>query len=228
VDDLAAVVWAFHGGQEGTKAVADILTGAANPGGKLPYSIPRHVGQVPIHHGQKVGSGYRRTPSDMHQGYLDLPATPLFAFGHGLSYTTFAYGDLTLDCATVPVDGSVTVSVPITNTGGREGDEVVQLYFHDTATGVTRPAQELVGFTRIHLAPGASTTVDFTVRMSQLGYLGVDGEFVLEPGPIDVSVGAASDDIRARNRFEVTGDTIDLRGRRSYLSHATTRPPAER
>ncbi|WP_105975658.1 glycoside hydrolase family 3 N-terminal domain-containing protein [Streptomyces geranii] len=222
VDQLAAVVWAFYGGQEGTRGIADILTGAAEPGGRLPYSIPRQVGQVPLHHGQKTGSGYRRTDQDMHRGYLDLPATPLFAFGHGLGYTTFSYGELTLDATEVPVDGTVTVSVPITNTGDRAGDEVVQLYFHDTATGLTRPAQELVGFQRVHLSPGATATVGFTVRMSQLGYVGLDGAFVLEPGPVDVSAGAASDDIRATGRFEITGDTITLDGRRSYLSEATT------
>ncbi|MCX5356239.1 glycoside hydrolase family 3 C-terminal domain-containing protein [Streptomyces mirabilis] len=223
VDQLTAAVWAFYGGQEGTRAIADILTGAAEPGGRLPYSIPRHVGQVPLHHGQKTGTGYRRTDQDMHRGYLDLPATPLFAFGHGLGYTTFSYGELTLDAAEVPVDGTVTVSVQVTNTGDRPGDEVVQLYFHDTATGLTRPAQELVGFRRLHLAAGATATVEFTVRMSQLGYVGLDGTFVLEPGPVDVSVGAASDDIRTTGRFEITGDTITLDGRRSYLSEAVTR-----
>ncbi|MFF3577688.1 beta-glucosidase family protein [Streptomyces mirabilis] len=223
IDQLTALVWAFYGGQEGTRAVADVLTGVTEPGGRLPYSIPRHVGQVPLHHGQKTGSGYRRTDQDMHRGYLDLPATPLFAFGHGLGYTTFHYGELTLDRAEVPVDGAITVSGPVTNTGDRAGDEVVQLYFHDTATGLTRPAQELVGFQRIHLAPGATATVEFTVRMSQLGYVGLDGAFVLEPGPVDVSVGPASDDIRTTGRFEITGDTITLDGRRSYLSEAVTR-----
>lgn len=223
VDQLAAVVWAFYGGQEGTRAIADVLTGRAEPGGRLPYSIPRHVGQAPLHHGQKTGSGYRRTDQDMHRGYLDLPATPLFAFGHGLGYTTFHYDELTLDAAEVPVDGAVTVTVPVTNTGDRPGDEIVQLYFHDTATGLTRPAQELVGFRRLHLAAGATVAVEFTVRMSQLGYVGLDGAFILEPGPVDVSVGAASDDIRVTGRFEITGDTIALAGRRSYLSEAVTR-----
>lgn len=223
VDQLAAVVWAFYGGQEGTRAIADVLTGRAEPGGRLPYSIPRHVGQAPLHHGQKTGSGYRRTDQDMHRGYLDLPATPLFAFGHGLGYTTFHYDELTLDAAEVPVDGAVTVTVPVTNTGDRPGDEIVQLYFHDTATGLTRPAQELVGFRRLHLAAGATVAVEFTVRMSQLGYVDLDGAFILEPGPVDVSVGAASDDIRVTGRFEITGDTIALAGRRSYLSEAVTR-----
>ncbi|WP_019926606.1 beta-glucosidase [Nocardia sp. BMG111209] len=223
VDDLAAVVWAFYGGQFGTRAVADVLTGAAEPAGRLPYSIPRHVGQVPIHHGQKTGSGYRRTDRDMHRGYLDRPATPLFAFGHGLSYTTFRYGELSLDRTDVPADAAVTVTVPVTNTGDRAGDEVVQLYFHDTATGLTRPAQELVGFRRVRLDPGATATVEFTIRMSQLGYVGPDGAFILEPGPVGVMAGAASDDIRSRGSFEITGDTIVLDGRRSYLSEAVTR-----
>src|SRR5437879_13668299 len=117
-----------------------------------------------------------------------MPSTPLFAFGRGLSYTSFAYSDLTLGAEQVPIDGSVTISVRVTNTGSRVGDEVVQLYFHDRATGVTRPYQELVGFKRVHLAPSASTIVEFEVQMSQLRHIGLSGDFILEPGPIDVSV----------------------------------------
>lgn len=224
VDHLPALLWGYYGGQAAGAAMADVIFGQATPGGKLPYSIPRHSGQVPISHAQKNGSGYRRAPGDMHGGYLDMPSTPLFAFGHGLSYTSFTYADLRLSAEQIAIDSAVTISVRITNTGPRVGDEVVQLYFHDRATGVTRPAQELVGFKRIHLEPSASTVVEFEVQMSQLGYVGISGDFILEPGPIEVWVGSASDDIRAQGRFEVVGETINLHGRRSYLSTVVEQP----
>jgi beta-xylosidase len=130
-----------------------------------------------------VGSGYRRTPVDIHKGYLDMPSTPLFAFGHGLSYTTFDYSPLKLTSDTVDVSGEARVSLTVTNTGKRRGTEVVQLYAADTATGVTRPAQQLIGFTQVDLEPGASKTVTFVVPMSLLGYTGLSGDFVMEPRP---------------------------------------------
>ncbi|MFF1876013.1 glycoside hydrolase family 3 C-terminal domain-containing protein, partial [Kitasatospora herbaricolor] len=216
---LSALVHAYYSGQRGTRAIADALFGVTNPGGKLPYSMPRHTGQVPIYAGQHNGSGYRRTESDMHKGYRDLPATPLLAFGHGLSYASFAYSDLTLSDSTVDSDGSIEVSVTVTNTGAVSGDEVVQLYFSDTATLLVRPAQELVGFRRVSLDPGEATTVPFTVQLDQLAYLDVDGTtYILEAGPIEVLVGSASDDIRAGAAFDVVGPTVLLGRRRSFLS----------
>ncbi|HEY2557040.1 MAG TPA: glycoside hydrolase family 3 N-terminal domain-containing protein [Diaminobutyricibacter sp.] len=218
---LSALIHAYYGGQQGTRAIANALFGIENPGGKLPYSMPRHTGQVPIYAGQHNGSGYRRTESDMHKGYRDLPATPLFAFGHGLSYTTFAYSDVTLSDTTVDSSGSIEVSVTVRNTGAVTGDEVVQLYFSDTATGLARPAQELVGFRRVALEPGAAQTVTFAVTLDQLAYLGVDGStWIVEPGPIDVLVGSASDDIRVHERFEVTGPTVTVGRSRSFLSES--------
>ena len=169
---LSALMHAYYSGQQGTRAVAQALFGITNPGGKLPYSMPRHSGQVPIYAGQHNGSGYRRTASDMHKGYRDLPATPLFAFGHGLSYTSFVYSGLTLSGTAVESTGSIEISVAIENTGTVTGDEVVQLYVSDTATGLVRPAQELAGFRRVTLAPGEVKTVTFSVQMDQLGYLG--------------------------------------------------------
>ena len=146
IDRLPAVLTAYYGGPHQGIAIADALFGATNPGGKLPVTLPRHVGQVPIHHGQHPGSGYRRTKVDIHKGYLDMPSTPLFPFGHGLSYTAFDYGPLELERDTVDVAGEAQLSLTVTNTGGRRGTEVVQLYAADTATGVTLPAQQLVGF----------------------------------------------------------------------------------
>ena len=213
---------AYYGGPHQGAAIADALFGVTNPGGKLPLTIPRHVGQVPIHHGQRYGSGYRRTNADIHKCYLDLPSTPLFAFGHGLSYTTFDYGPLELESDTVDVGGEARLSLTVTNTGDRRGTEVMQLYAADTATGVTLPAQQLIGFARVDLEPGASQTVRFVVPMSLLACTGLSGEVVIEPGPVEVSVGSSSSDIRSSTTFTVTGQTRTISGEeRAFLSVAT-------
>nr|WP_228768921.1 glycoside hydrolase family 3 N-terminal domain-containing protein [Mycolicibacterium malmesburyense]CRL76040.1 xylosidase/arabinosidase [Mycolicibacterium malmesburyense] len=211
VGELPAVLTAYYAGPHQATAIADAIFGIANPAGKLPFTMPRHAGQVPIHSGQKTGSGYRRTDADPHTGYLDMPATPLYAFGHGLSYTTFAYGPLELGGDTVDAAGAATASVVVTNSGRRRGTEVVQLYAADTAAGVTLPAQQLVGFARVDLEPGASRSVTFTLPMSVLAYTGISGALVMEPGPVELSVGTSSADIRARATVTVTGETRAFR-----------------
>jgi beta-xylosidase len=222
IDRLPAVLTAYYGGPRQGPALADALFGVTNPGGKLPYTLPRHVGQLPIHHAQKTGSGYRRTKADIHKGYLDMPSTPLLPFGHGLSYTTFEYSPLKLEKDTVDVSGEARVSLTIKNTGTRRGTEIVQLYAADTATGVTLPAQQLVGFARLDLPPGVSKTVSFLVPMSLLAYTGLSGDFVMEPGPVELSVGASSSDIRASATLTVTGKTRVIRGEdRAFFSVAT-------
>jgi beta-glucosidase len=222
IDSLPAVLTAYFGGPYQGIAIAEALFGVTNPGGKLPYTVPRHVGQVPIHHGQRTGSGYRRTATDIHKGYLDMPSTPLFAFGHGLSYTTFEYSPLKLESDTVDVSGELRLSLTVTNTGERDGTEVVQLYLSDTATGVTLPAQQLVGFIRLDLEPGTSKKVSFAVPISLFGYTGVSGKFIIEPGPVEVSAGGSSNDIRTSTKFTVTGKTRTISGdNRSFLSITT-------
>jgi beta-glucosidase len=173
IDRLPAVITGYYGGPHQGVALADALFGVTNPAGKLPITLPRHVGQVPIHHGQHPGSGYRRTQADIFKGYLDMPSTPLFPFGHGLSYTTFDYGPLQLGSDTVHVGGELKVSLRVTNTGKRAGTEVVQLYAADTATGVTLPMQQLIGFARVDLESGAAKIVSFVVPMSLLAYTGI-------------------------------------------------------
>jgi beta-xylosidase len=225
IDRLPAVLTAYYGGPHQGTAIADALFGVTNPGGKLPVTLPRHVGQVPIHHGQHPGSGYRRTKADIHKGYLDMPSTPLCPFGHGLSYTTFDYGPLELESDTVDVGGELRVSLTVTNTGSRRGIEVVQLYAADTATGVTLPMQQLVGFARVDLESGASRTVSFVVPMSLLAYTGFSGELVMEPGPVELSAGSSSSDLRASATFTVTGQTRMISGEdRAFLSVATVGP----
>jgi beta-glucosidase len=222
IDHLPAVLTAYYGGPRQGPAIADAIFGVTNPSGKLPYTLPRHVGQVPIHHAQKTGSGYRRPKADIHKGYLDMPSTPLFAFGHGLSYTTFEYSPLKLACESVDVSGDARVSLAITNTGTRRGTEIVQLYAADTASGITLPAQQLVGFARVDLEPGATKTVTFVVPLSMLAYTGASGNLIMEPGPVELSAGSSSSDIRSTATFIVTGTTRIIKGEdRAFLSEAT-------
>jgi beta-xylosidase len=222
IDKLPAVITDYYGGPHQASALADAIFGVTNPGGKLPFTIPRHVGQVPIHLGQKWGSGYRRTKEDIHKGYLDMPSTPVFSFGHGLSYTTFEYSPLKLQSENVDVNGEARMSLAVTNSGKRRGTEVVQLYAADTATGITLPAQQLIGFIRVDLEPGASKTVLFVVPMSVLAYTGLSGELIMEPGPVEVSAGSSSSDIRSSAKFTVIGKTRTVRGKdRAFFSVAT-------
>jgi beta-glucosidase len=222
IDQLPAVLTAYYGGPHQGTAIAEAICGVTNPSGKLPITIPRHVGQVPIHHGQRNGSGYRRNKADIHRGYLDMPSTPLFPFGHGLSYTTFDYSPLKLASNSVDVAGELRASLTIRNTGKRHGTEIVQLYAADTAAGVTLPAQQLIGFERVELEPDGSKTISFVVPLSVLAYTGVSGDLVMEPGPIEVSVGSSSSDIKSTATLNVTGKTRIIRAEdRAFLSTTT-------
>lgn len=215
----SAVVVAPYGGPHGPRAVAEVLLGEVNPSGKLPYSIPRHSGQVPVYHHKRNGSGqYQALPPAVDHHYLDLPATPAFPFGHGLSYTDFELQDLQYD-AVVQVDGSLRVSAQVIHTGARAGDVVVQLYAQLRSTGVTRPAQQLLGFARAALEPGAASTVTFHVDASLLGCTGLDGKFAIGPGRASLFVGLHSDDRALSGDFEIVGSTRRLSSeQRSFLS----------
>ena len=144
-DHASAIVEAWYVGQEGGTAIGEVLFGDVNPGGKLPVTIPRSVGQLPVY--------YNRRPTSF-RPYLDMTREPLWPFGHGMSYTTFSISDPTITPASITPDGRATVSVDVANTGTRDGDEVVQLYLHDVVSSVTRPVLELRGFKRVTLAPG--------------------------------------------------------------------------
>lgn len=222
-DELPALLYGYYGGQHASTAMAEVLFGDVSPSGKLPISIPRHSGQVPVYSGQPTGTGYRRTSRDAHQDYLDLPARPLFPFGHGLSYTAFEYSDLVVGPREVEATGAVTLTLTLRNSGDRSGTEVVQFYVSDHATGVTRPARELVGFARVDLGPGETAEIDCVVDLAQLAYLGLDGRLQVEPGPVEILVGASSDDIRLRGQLEVVGETVVFEHRSAFLSAATVR-----
>jgi beta-glucosidase len=192
-ETVPAILEGWYLGQEGGTAVGEVLFGDVNPGGKLPISFPRHVGQLPVFYGRKPTS---------FRGYLDRTRDPLFAFGHGLSYTTFAYGDLTVAPAQIGPQGSATVKVTVRNTGARAGDEVVQLYVRDLVASVTRPRRALKGFERVSLKPGESRTVEFILGPAELSLVGADLQRVVEPGTFDVMVGGRPDQL-ATAKLEV-------------------------
>ncbi len=175
-----AILECWYPGQEGGTAVAEVLFGDVNPGGKIPVSFPRSVGQLPLF--------YNRKPTAM-RGYLFDSTRPLFPFGHGLSYTTFSYSAPTVSPARIPADGRATASVEVTNTGARAGDEVVQLYIRDEVSRATRPVMELKGFRRITLSPGERRTVTFEVGPEHLAYHGPDLKRVRRARPLPIDAG---------------------------------------
>ncbi|POX42224.1 glycosyl hydrolase [Streptomyces sp. Ru73] len=194
-----AVLVAWHPGTEAGNALADVLFGTVNPGGKLPVSFPRTVGQIPIHYNHE-STGRPYDPDNKYTSkYLDLPNGPQFPFGHGLSYTEFTLGGPKLSRSSVPAQAlrkgdTLEVSVSVRNTGKRAGDEVVQLYVHDKAASITQPVRKLRGFRRVTLEPGGSTTVRFRLGAEDLGFWTNDtrGRFVLEEGTFDLYVGTSS------------------------------------
>jgi beta-glucosidase len=175
-------------GQEGGTAFADVLFGDVNPGGKLPITFPRSVGQLPAYYNHKPSAG---------RSYLWAEKTPLFPFGHGLSYTRFEYKNLQVTPAAIKPDGQAAVRVEVTNIGVYPGDEVVQLYIRDILTGrVTRPVKELKGFRRITLQPGESQVVEFMITSEALSYLDEKMVRVVEPGMFEVMVGTSSVEVQ--------------------------------
>jgi beta-glucosidase len=185
-EHVPAILDGWYLGQEGGTAVADVLFGDANPGGKLPITVPRSVGQLPDYYYQKPSAK---------RGYLGSTTQPLFPFGWGLSYTTFKYANLHLNPATIGTSGETKVSVDVSNTGKVRGDEVAQLYIRDEVSSVTRPIKELRGFRRITLEPGETRTVEFTVGFDQLSFLDLDMHRVVEPGTFKIMVGGNSVDV---------------------------------
>jgi beta-glucosidase len=199
-----AILEAWIPGEEGGGAVADILFGDANPGGKLPVSFPRHVGQLPVFYNHKP-SGMK---SHWYGDYVSEKATPLYPFGHGLSYTMFEYSDLSMDREQATTGQTLDVTLKVTNTGNVRGDEVVQLYIRDEFASVPRPVKELKGYARLTLDPGASKTVTFGLPVDQLAFYDTRLDLVLEPGRVLVMVGSSSTDIRLTGEFEIVGEGV--------------------
>jgi beta-glucosidase len=194
-EHVPAIMEAWWNGVEGGDAIADVIFGNYNPAGRLPLTVYASESQVPPQDEYDVTKGFT---------YMYIRGEPLFAFGHGLSYTTFQYGKLELSGERIAPDGQITATVDVTNVGQREGDEVVQLYVREVKPCLTRPGEELRGFQRIHLKPGETRKVTLTVPGEKLAFYDENiHAFRVNPGPFQILVGAASDDIRAKAGFEV-------------------------
>ncbi|GIV60394.1 MAG: beta-glucosidase [Rhodothermaceae bacterium] len=201
LDDVAGVLYAWYPGEAGGLAVADVLFGDYNPAGRLPITFPVSEGQLPLY--------YNHAPTGRGDDYLDLTGQPLFPFGFGLSYTTFAYSNLRIEPNPATPGGAslpgpvATIRCTVRNTGPRAGDEVVQLYLRDVLASTARPVMELKGFQRIHLAPGEAKDVTFELTPEHLQMLNRDGVWVVEPGTFRIMIGRSSKDIRLRGMLEV-------------------------
>jgi beta-glucosidase len=199
VDKVPAILEAWMGGTEAGNATADVLFGDVNPGGKLPVTFPRVVGQVPIYYNHLNTGRPPDANSRFTSKYLDVPWTPQFPFGYGLSYTQFKITNLQLSETQIKTDGTLRISVEVENAGKRVGDEVVQLYIRDMAASVARPVKELKGFKRVTLKPGEKQRVEFTLGPEHLGFYNREMKFVVEPGEFKVMVGSSSEDVIEKN-----------------------------
>jgi beta-glucosidase len=199
-DHIPAIVEAWLPGEKGGTAVADVIFGDYNPSGKLPVTIPRHVGQLPVYYNQVPS---RLTSIRAVGSYVDLPATPLWEFGFGLSYTSYEYDNLRISPEEIGAYGEVIISVDVKNSGESRGSEVVQLYVRDLLATVTSPVKELKGFKKVKLEPGETEHVEFILNHESLALYNRFMECVVEPGTFEVMVGSSSEDIRQTGRFEV-------------------------
>jgi beta-glucosidase len=205
-------------GEAGPAAIAEILAGDVDPGGRLPVTVPRHVGQVPLTYRHHTTGGKSNWKID----YVDGPTSPLWPFGHGMSYTTFTIDHLRIDKGVLETAGdAVTIRVDVTNTGRRAGDEIVQLYVRDEEATVARPVRELRGFQRVALAAGECRTVAFRLSTEQLAYYDIEMRRVVEPGLVRLAVGRSSVDLPLTGEVALVGPTVALTDRRDYLTAAS-------
>ena len=223
--NCAAVLLAWVPGDFGPAAIADIVSGMDEPGGRLPVSMPRNVGQVPLNYRHHPTGGRSNPLGD----YVDGPAGPLWPFGFGLGYTSFELSNLRLDRPTLDTSGGcVAISVDVTNVGQRVGDEVVQLYIRDEEATVARPVVELRGFQRVTLDPHETRTVEFTLHAEQLAYTGIDSRRTIEPGRISLLVGRSAHDLPLHATLDLLGPNVDLPVRRRSIGQVGSsdrRPP---
>ncbi|HEX8773928.1 MAG TPA: beta-glucosidase BglX [Pyrinomonadaceae bacterium] len=203
-ENSPAILETWFAGTQGGNAIADVLFGDVNPGGKLPVTFPRSVGQLPLYYNHRNTGRPPDVNNKYSSKYLDVPWTPLFPFGYGLSYTQFRLADLRLSAQRIAPDGRLTASVEVENTGKRAGDEVVQLYIRDMAASMTRPVRELKGFERVTLRPGERRRVEFTLTPEHLGFYNREMRFVVEPGTFKVFAGTSSEG-GLEASFEVAG-----------------------
>lgn len=199
-DHIPAILETWFAGEEQGNAVADVLFGDVNPSGKLPVSLPQSIGHIPVFYNCKPSArGYYKkpgAPGKPGRDYVFATPDPLYEFGHGLSYTEFAYSDLTLSPTEIPPGGQVEVSVKVKNTGKVAGAEVVQLYLNDVVSSVTTPLRELRGFSKIRLDPGATTTVTFSLGPKDFRLLDGNLNWTVEPGVFEIMIGGLEDSFR--------------------------------
>jgi beta-glucosidase len=191
-ENSPAILETWFAGTQGGNAISDVLFGDVNPGGKLPVTFPRNVGQIPIYYNHKNTGRPTDVNNKYTSKYLDVPVTPLYPFGFGLSYTQFRTSNLQLSAPSIPANGRLTVSVEVENVGKRAGDEVVQLYVRDVASSRTRPVRELKGFERVTLRAGEKRRVEFTLTPAELGFYNREMRFILEPGQFRIFAGNSS------------------------------------
>jgi beta-glucosidase len=203
--NVPAILESWMGGSQGGHAIADVLFGDVNPGGKLPVTFPRSVGQSPMYYNYLNTGRPPEAENKYTSKYLDMPWTPLFSFGFGLSYTKFKISNLQLSASSIPLNGKLTVSVEVENTGQRAGDEVVQLYIRDPVASLSRPVKELKGFQRVTLQPGQKRKVEFLLDREHLGFWNRQMRFVVEPGEFRVMVGSSSADL-IESKFQVAAN----------------------
>ncbi|MEU2388757.1 glycoside hydrolase family 3 N-terminal domain-containing protein [Streptomyces sp. NPDC012461] len=211
--ESAAVVQSFFPGVEGTHAIAGVLAGRVEPSGRLPVSVPRGTGAQP--------STYLGARLAQASDVSNIDPTPAFGFGHGLTYTSFDWTDLTVDTSQAPTDGEVTLGLTVRNTGGRPGTEVVQLYLHDPVASVVQPVQRLVGYTRVALEPGQSRRVHVTVPADVASFTGRDGRRIVEPGVLHLRLAASSTDARLTATVTLTGPEREVDHTRRFHAEFT-------
>lgn len=221
--NIPAILEVWHPGQSGGTAISDVLFGKVNPGGKLPFTILKHAGLIPCYADHQKGSGYDDRgglPIYIEGGYINESGAPLYPFGHGLSYTSFSIDGLELSDSAVPADGVIEISCKVTNTGDREGDQVVQLYVTDRCASLVRPNKELAGFKRVRLQPGKRCKVTFRLHANQLAFLNNKMQWIVEAGEVDVFIGAASNDKAVEGSFTISDSRILQNSSREYYSEA--------
>ena len=219
---LDAILEAWSPAETGAQAVTDVLLGIYNPGGKLPVSVAYNAGQIPIYYNHPNGSAWHQQESIGFVNYVDLPHTPRYCFGHGLSYTRFSYTDMEISKPELGAEEQLYISCTVENTGNCEGDEVVQLYLRDRFSSMTRPVKELAGFKRLHLKPEEKMQVIFTVKADQMAFLERQMRWKVEKGDIDVEIGSSSEDIRLTGEYRITEDQWINGPERSFYAEVRT------
>lgn len=218
---LSAIIEAWNPAEKGAEALVKILLGEYNPGGKLPVTVARNAGQLPIYYNHMNGSAWHQGDSIGFANYVDMLHTPRYYFGHGLSYTEFVYSDLKIEKKEILPSEELCMEVTIENTGKKDGDEVVQVYVRDLCASMARPVKELVGFKRVFLKAGEKKKIYFEMKASQMAFLNLDMNWMVEKGEFEVQVGSSSEDIRFIEHYRVLEDAIVDGRTRGFYAKAT-------